>query len=1175
MSATTCSDDDAYQQWLQGFIASHAAVRECSAVAQFLERFLNQLHAFHQAHGNPILYCRGQQRMLVSPNEKPSSSSCSPSSSSTLYARWFDFVQLAKSSRACGPERSSDGKRRFETFSLKVQAARDKSKFGMTDDTGYLFPCLQHFLPRACFIVMDHERGNVFLLHGNKKFAGQGDDAPEEEGTSNSATNSGTNLHNPPAKCFPGTEDLKPTHYIFTWKANGKNSGIYGYKDPVDSQIWLFVNSKGVCECAGLLEDVVKDEVKKGRANFSEIVQNEPQSACLLPKIFEAFCDIWNYPYPSLNHKRILDLWSSGYLLLFEFCDNKHIVLERGEGGRHTDHLAFIGLVRQPALGSVDTYNTGLVFKVDNFFTFDLWKQEVHAPICSCKPSVLVRAEHFSQATKELMQGTFFRDRPSGSEEKESSWYDPNQNADSGSILTGEGAVCYEMAQDNQGANVIRQLLKAKTSSYITHRQVRGFFSSLKADEVLSFESLHMRVKKFCRRKFGDLTPQPYPDLKTFCQDPPSIIVEAASLYYTMFGMWLFEMAGNLQTTVANLIGLTNADILVPLQSDTGQEIQRLSKLLGLPTEEPDKAHVALRCGMAFRIAEFSAIYSLDHSKVFAAPHKILEELTTSPKLFWAKMPTGYNGFIHVGFRHAFPEGITPNSAMDEESRKRKKRDKSAKKKQKGNSVLEPFQRAFRSFLLANPDVKLRIGSRKENPKLFTFISHPEKYTLLSCPDIDGFRERLSKLPRLDPQAGSVEEEMKPARILDQEEAVAQAMRILQPEFPAVQDLFRDPVDLTFGDVSGRLVPIIKSMEDESYMLIIRGFPGLGKSTIAKAFQHIYGIDCVAVVEADSFFGPKCPYDPELLAAAHEDAQGRAQEALESPNTRLVIVSNTSTTAREYGTYIRIAQACKRRSAAAILTLDTKAPLEEIDNIHSVPQEKVQQMAFRLRHADNNPEGKTVEQILEIADAQTLNYRTVPAPVLVWALLGSEGQLIVNEIWDAFTNYARDNNVLLPSNIVRPSNLHVTQLYLRPSSPEEVLARLSSLWGYHGKPQTITIGEVRYSVVFPNGTDGGDNPSTPGQRTLVNLAVQVTSLSPQIADSTTPHVTIAYNPDHASAADSNKLWQDCESSWDGGQVLVFDYQPSQNEFGSVIEAGLYQTEKIMHRLPDWAKINSG
>lgn len=1176
MSVVIRDQSAAYKQWLNELLISHAALQSNNVLRDFLQNFLDQIQQFHQQNDSPILYCRGQHRALISENEVPPTNSQKRQSSTIFYAQWFEFVQLSAQSRKSGPTYQGN-KRRFEVLSMKVQASRDRSKFGITDDTGYLFPCLQYYVPRACFFVMDHVHQQVFIIHGSKKFGGQGDDGAEE---------GSTDLHSrATAKCFPHTQLLPPTHYIFTWKANGKNAGVIGYLDPLSNEIWLFVNSKGVCECAGLLDDIMKDP--------SIPTWSEEIDGTFLPGILECFCHIWHHS--SVNQERIKSLWREGYSILFELCDNMHICLEQGPGGRPVNHLAFIGLVKQPTAASYNTYESGLIYRYNNTFTFDFWKNQVQAPAYSCKPTMHVKLEDLEQATRQLMQGTLFRHCSTSLHGETTVWYDPNEDVQKEAAMLGEGAVCYEMAKAEDGSHVIRQLFKAKTASYITHRQFRGFLSKIKQDDPVCFEEFYQRVKRFCRQKFGDLVENPYPDVKSFCDAPSDAVVQTAALFYAHFGMWLQQMASNLQTTVAALVGVTNSDVLIPLDSKVGQDYRKTATLMGLYDEDiffkktsPEddqlivskKAMIAIRCGFAFRIQEFSCLFGLDHSKVFSAPALLFEELRTlertSPPVFqWKNMPTGHNGFIMIGFNLAFPEGVEPNNDNSEETKKqRKKAKKKRKKKHDRSCVLDAFRNAFRSFLLANPDVKLTVGPRQENPELILYTSLSQNEILIASANIKEFYESLAKLSSVEQPESSSNQRLG-FRVLPEELAVAQATSTLQSAFTGLQALFEDKAVLNFGDVHGRLIPLQKSVTDgnegNKNMLIIRGFPGLGKSTVATAFQAIFSEAHVAIIEADQYFGPHCPFNPDLLPTAHQDAQYRAEEAMKDPNIHLVIVSNTSTTTREYGAYVRITCNMKN-SQIAILTLDTEIAPDKIENVHAVPQEKVKQMAFRLRHPDNEPEGKTIHEILEIAEKQAVNYRTIPGPALVWTLIGEDGLSVLNEIWCSFTKFAAEHSIVIPSNILRPSNAHVTQLFLRSSSPRQDVQQLAEAWDHHGHEQTVTIGEVRYCVRC-----GDENETGKTSSVFLNLAVEVLQFSPRITDTELPHITIAYNPDYMSPVDSVKLWKDNDADVEEVKMKhrksTFGYQPSCKQFSGQIQTGVFQSNQIFHQWPKWAVVS--
>ena len=115
-------------------------------------------------------------------------------------------------------------------------------------------------------------------------------------------------------------------------------------------------------------------------------------------------------------------------------------------------------------------------------------------------------------------------------------------------------------------------------------------------------------------------------------------------------------------------------------------------------------------------------------------------------------------------------------------------------------------------------------------------------------------------------------------------------------------------------------------------LILIRGLPGSGKSTMAKVlalvgFEHF---------EADMFFEVKgvYQYDASRIRDAHAWCQRMARQALEAG--KRVVVSNTFTRLQEMAPYrsmtenIRVVEATGRW-----------------DNLHGVPAEMMQRMAKR------------------------------------------------------------------------------------------------------------------------------------------------------------------------------------------------------------------------------------
>ena len=119
------------------------------------------------------------------------------------------------------------------------------------------------------------------------------------------------------------------------------------------------------------------------------------------------------------------------------------------------------------------------------------------------------------------------------------------------------------------------------------------------------------------------------------------------------------------------------------------------------------------------------------------------------------------------------------------------------------------------------------------------------------------------------------------------------------------------------------------------HMIIVRGMPGSGKSTISK----IIGAD--NHIEADMFFerNGKYNFDIEQLGAAHRWCLNTAQILLNQH--KRVIIANTFTTWSEIKAYTHYAQ--QNGHGITIYTMNT-----DYGSIHNVPIETMQKMRARF-----------------------------------------------------------------------------------------------------------------------------------------------------------------------------------------------------------------------------------
>lgn len=128
-------------------------------------------------------------------------------------------------------------------------------------------------------------------------------------------------------------------------------------------------------------------------------------------------------------------------------------------------------------------------------------------------------------------------------------------------------------------------------------------------------------------------------------------------------------------------------------------------------------------------------------------------------------------------------------------------------------------------------------------------------------------------------------------------------------------------------------------------LVLIRGLPGSGKSTIAKAL-HKAGFEWF---EADTYHlnddGDYC-FDRANAKAAHEWCQQETRNALE--NGKQVVVSNTFTQIWEMAPYFDMAKALGIEPNV----LEAKG---NWPNVHAVPAEVMDRMRARWEPLSNAP----------------------------------------------------------------------------------------------------------------------------------------------------------------------------------------------------------------------------
>lgn len=125
-------------------------------------------------------------------------------------------------------------------------------------------------------------------------------------------------------------------------------------------------------------------------------------------------------------------------------------------------------------------------------------------------------------------------------------------------------------------------------------------------------------------------------------------------------------------------------------------------------------------------------------------------------------------------------------------------------------------------------------------------------------------------------------------------------------------------------------------------LIIIRGIPGSGKTTLAKE----YVAKGYLHYEADQYFERTGQYkfDSKELPNAHKWCMNQVLKAIESK--RPVVVSNTFTRLWEMQPYIDMAK-------SAGIAVEVILATGKYKNVHGVPDDVVTKMADRFEHLTN------------------------------------------------------------------------------------------------------------------------------------------------------------------------------------------------------------------------------
>ena len=123
-------------------------------------------------------------------------------------------------------------------------------------------------------------------------------------------------------------------------------------------------------------------------------------------------------------------------------------------------------------------------------------------------------------------------------------------------------------------------------------------------------------------------------------------------------------------------------------------------------------------------------------------------------------------------------------------------------------------------------------------------------------------------------------------------------------------------------------------MAYKSELVLIRGLPGSGKSTMARAMTGFVHLEADMHMMINGVY----QYDASKVADSHNQCKALVREALGTGHN--VVVSNTFSRASEMADYIAIAKGLG--VSVRVVEATGRWP-----NVHGVPQDRIEQMRRR------------------------------------------------------------------------------------------------------------------------------------------------------------------------------------------------------------------------------------
>lgn len=138
----------------------------------------------------------------------------------------------------------------------------------------------------------------------------------------------------------------------------------------------------------------------------------------------------------------------------------------------------------------------------------------------------------------------------------------------------------------------------------------------------------------------------------------------------------------------------------------------------------------------------------------------------------------------------------------------------------------------------------------------------------------------------------------------------------------------------------------MEEKENIGDLILLRGLPGSGKTTLGKVILQTLSTDTPDVLSADDYFMDEKGnyiFDGSKLKEAHNDCQVRCANKMKL-NINRIVVANTFTQEWEMDTYFEMANRYHYRVHSIIVE-----NRHDNVNIHDVPEEKIRDMKKRFK----------------------------------------------------------------------------------------------------------------------------------------------------------------------------------------------------------------------------------